>query len=137
MTRRLLSFTWLACASLAWAFARQSAHAGDGSYPIKIDAGFKFHFNITSAQDAKPQAPWYTYFPYDPNLMAPPPSAPHRTWPGPQPSKATKPSGMSVPMPNYYTPPFTRPAPIAADAMPFLQPVGYSTFQTPSYWYGR
>jgi hypothetical protein len=143
MAKGLLSLAWLALLGLAWALAPTSAQAwGEKTHPVKIDAGIDFRFNVYTVPNVVPRAPWYTYFPYDPHLMAPPPGSHYPTWPNPFPPRdaSTPPSppsqGGVPPSPNDYTPLTPRRPSIAATTHA-LQPVSYSAFQTPSYWYGR
>lgn len=120
--------------------------------PVKIDAGFKAWFKIYTPQKMhmKNLAPWYTYFPYDPRLMAPPQASVYPTWPQPFPPVA--PQGPAAPGQDRKMPPAdsnlgwapatpqaapTPPGPLAG---PQLQPVSYyggSFLGVPGYWYGR
>ena len=67
MAKGLLSLASLGLAGLAWTLLPETSQAWDRSYPLKIDAGLHFHFNIYTMPNAAPRAPWYTYFPYDPD----------------------------------------------------------------------
>lgn len=143
MLNGLLSSVWLgtlgaAVVAVALAPAPASAQQpGQKPAPFKIDAGVNFRFNIHTVPNVVPRAPWYAYFPYDPNLMAPPPGSPYPGWPNPFPPRETPPAGAATPSPADNGPLLPRNSPIAAATGGYsVQPIHY-TFHTPAYWYGR
>lgn len=86
--------------------------------PMPIRADFVCRFDVRTGPTALGvNAPWYTYFPYDPHLMAQPQTSPYPPWPS-QYFQAPPPAGFGQ-MPG-----------------PSIQPTGYPA-QVPSYWYGR
>lgn len=52
-----------------------------GAPPIKVNASFNFKFNVKVGPTNQNKAPWYSYFPYDPNLQAPSTGNPYPNWP--------------------------------------------------------
>jgi len=110
--------------------------------PTKIDAGFEFRFNVQMGPQAFiPRAPWYTYFPVDPNLIANRPgTSPYPPWPTTFP-----PAPGTVPAQPQFknaAPPVVPPAPQTRGwGWPVsdggVQAAGYVPAQAPSYWYGR
>jgi hypothetical protein len=109
-------------------YAAAAAHAAGHPIPTKIDCGLEFRCNVQMGPQAYiPRAPWYTYFPADPNLLARAPgTTPYPTWP-------TNPPGTPAP-----TPAPSAPAPAQQLGWSGVQPAGYVMVgQAPSYWYGR
>jgi hypothetical protein len=93
------------------------------SGPVKIDAGIHWRFDVKLGSGPHiPKAPWYSYFPYDPNLQQPGPPNPYPVWPQPFPaaSSPTPSGGPDLP---------------AAPGATGTHSVGYRG--VPSYWYGR
>lgn len=107
----------------------------DHPIPTKIDAGINFRFNVQMGPQAYiPRAPWYTYFPADPQLLARAPgTTPYPTWP-----QAFPPAQPQVPpvVPGPVAPTGYQAVGWATPAQPGT-PVGYQPAQVPSYWYGR
>lgn len=106
--------------------------------PIKVDAAIIFRFNVKVGHkyQHRPLAPWYTYFPQDPNLTGPAQPSPYPHWPqqfppNPNPVPAPGSMGYLPPVPGLQQPPGNLPP---VPGSPY-QPVGW--FQGPSYWYGR
>jgi hypothetical protein len=127
MTRWISLRYGLSLGCLAGVFA--SAQAGP-PVPTKVDCGIEFRCNVLMGPQAYiPRAPWYTYFPADPNLLARAPgTTPYPTWPNAfPPPAAPAPTAPAAPAPGpmtYQYPSWNQ-----------VQTVGYS--QVPSYWYGR
>jgi hypothetical protein len=141
----LMALSWKAgwpLAVLVWAFSSpHAARAGD-NLPLKIDAGFNAWFKIYTPQKMylNNLAPWYTYFPADPAMTAPPRGTAYPTWPSPFP-----PPRLAPPQPRLMTPPDrgqAPPAPRPGQTAVFrqpeaVQPVGYFCTTPPSYWFVR
>lgn len=111
-----LAFRWALAFGL-FGLVSASAWASGPPTPAKIDAGIVFRFDVQFGPQAMvPRAPWYTYFPADPNVAAAmqPQSTPFPPWPGALPA--------APPMPRASAPGSN------------IQPAG---FQAPSYWYGQ
>lgn len=111
----------LVTAALA-AAAALPAHAGSDEMPVKVDFIFKFNIRVGPSVMVPPDlAPWYQWFPYDPNLMAnPAQSTPYPHWPNPYPpadAASQKQGAMTAPQ--------------------AFQRVGFPPSQVPSYWYGQ
>jgi hypothetical protein len=116
----VLGLAWLAAAGVGQAWERP-----------RVNTEFKFRFEVTvGPEQARPTAPWYTYFPADPRLMPSPPMSPYPSWPRQFPPAAppvdmrqqslgtTAPTGPMLT--QYQTVPYS-----------YVQPVSYA----PSYWY--
>lgn len=109
---------------------------------LKVDCTFKVDVKL---QDPYLQnlAPWWTYFPQDPHLMAAGsrPSV-YPSWPQPFPPETPK-DGSSMSRPQGQRPPgpmVDRRTPFSPTAQAYpswVQPAGYYSTQAPSYWYGR
>lgn len=141
MFRKPIGFLWLAGLFLSTPLLVRANHPTKLP-PIKIDAAVIFRFNIKVGHkyQHRPLAPWYTYFPQDPNLKAPAQPSPYPHWPqqfppaAPAPTKDSMgylPPSLPVPQP-YSAQPYGQPA---AQTTPLYRPVGWYT--GPSYWYGR
>jgi len=127
------------------------------NFRCNLFSGLQWNFNCANRPVIQ-LAPWYTYFPLDPHLTAGVGGAPHYPdWPQPfppQPAPQGGPSSTPTFTPGY-TPIAPRPSPVASSQYGYpqygypqygypqygspqtFQPVGYSNFQPPSYWYGR
>lgn len=95
------------------------AGAGDaqawGLPPVKVNLTFRV--DVRSDHTPPPQYPWWTYFPYDPHLMAPASGPTYPNWP--QQQAGMRPTSMplpAAPTPNV-TQQYRAPAPV--------QPVAY------------
>lgn len=134
---------WLSVTGLAWLNAAPAQ--ADGLIPgVKIDAGVNAWFKIYTPQKMylKGLAPWYTYFPYDPAMMGPPPGSRYPNWPNPVPPP--QPPGAPPIMPPAESgqaprsPLVPNPGQTAnAWQAPAMQPVGYFHTPVPSYWFAR
>ena len=126
-----------------------TANAAPAAGPFKIDSNIEWHFDVKFGPQAEvPRAPWYTYFPVDPNLAVLARGTPFPGWPNPFPPAVNVPSAApSTPAPPPFPPPPT-PNPNGAARQTSwgwamtapaagVQPVGYVPAQVPSYWYGR
>jgi hypothetical protein len=108
---------------------------------MKVDFTFKVDIQC---QDPYMQnlAPWWTYFPHDPQLIAMGSRPSHYpTWPQPFPPEGSqggapmsRPQQMRPPGPVVQQRPF---APTAQSPPAWVRPVSYSSAQPPSYWYAR
>lgn len=126
-----------------------SASPARATYPIPVKFDTKFQFSAAlkvGPHAFAPRAPWYTYFPVDPNLTNPrPQTTAFPPWP-------TQPAVPFAPIPSPPAPPAPAPAdrvtqyaptwgwPPAAYGYGYgvpIQPVTYSAPQAPSYWYGQ
>ena len=91
--------------------------------PVLFDARFNWNIDLKVGQDAfLPRAPWYTYFPADPNMSQAGPMTPFPNWPAQFPiySPATgAQSGGAGPIVHWNTPTWV------PYARPVVQPVGY------------
>jgi hypothetical protein len=130
---------WIGALGLGWLCASGVAEAW-GYPPVKVDTVIRFQFDIkVTPAYGLPTAPWYTYFPADPRLLASPQLSPYPPWPaqfppaGP-PSDALKgaqpmrgPNVPYGPMQTQWSTPFAYGS--------NLQPVGYLPVSAPSYWY--
>lgn len=129
---------WVALVGLAWVGV-----AGDGQTwdvpQVKVDSAFEFRFDVKVGPPIqRPTAPWYAYFPADPNMNPSPQATPYPPWPTqfppPGPSSdalkkfSVQPRVMSGPMQTSYWP-------TQYTYGSNVQPVGYVPMQTPSYWY--
>ncbi len=137
--------TWLGVLGLAW-LTPTAAHAGDLIPGLKIDAGVNAWFKIYTPQKMamKNLAPWYTYFPYDPAMMGPPPGNRYPTWPSPYPPP--QPTTMTPQAANgqrpLSAPPRSPQGPVSGQVAgawqaPPVQPVSYLHTPVPSYWFAR
>lgn len=63
------------------------AHAWGCLPPIKIDTDFRFRINVRCGPANQCRAPWYSYFPYDPNLHPSQGGNPYPNWPTPFPPR--------------------------------------------------
>lgn len=117
-------------------FSNAAAYANHP--PVTVDFTFRFDVEIGNQQHYKSLAPWYTYFPYDPNIHG---RAPHfPTWPPTSPTGAPAP-GPTGRVPGPMLPPPGAPASRVTwqPQQPMVTPVSYSPvyYGAPSYWYGR
>lgn len=95
-----------------------AARAND-DMPVKVDFIFRFNVRVGSTVMVPPDlAPWYQWFPYDPNMVSQP--------------------AQSTPYPNWSSAPAASGATTQHGAMRSqpIQRVSYPT-QVPSYWYSR
>jgi hypothetical protein len=121
-----------------------AVHGAGKALPTKIDFGIDFRCNVQCGPQAfVPRAPWYTYFPVDPNLIARAPgTTAYPPWPAtfppasqPQPAAPLPaPRGPVAPL-SYQSPAWSWPAPTSTGN--HVQAAGYVPAQAPSYWYSR
>jgi len=128
---RLWTLSLLALLTLA---AAGRVDAWGNPPAVQVDAAFDIRFDVRIGPDQmyEPQAPWFTYFPYDPHVHAPP-AAGYPAWPQQWP-----PAAPALP-PRTPMTPGSLPLPPTnvtyGSHATGWQPVSY--FQAPSYWYGR
>src|SRR4051812_28399072 len=67
----------------AAAAAATPVNAGSDEMPVKVDFIFRFNIRVGPSVMVPPDlAPWYMWFPYDPNMItAPAQSTPYPHWP--------------------------------------------------------
>jgi hypothetical protein len=148
---------WPGLLGVAWLAAAPAADAFGPPPPFRIDANINYRVNVKVGPQAYvPRAPWYTYFPVDPQMLARQTGTAYPPWPGQSlPGNPGIPTqGFPVPPPEApeQAPPGTPPANPPAGRVfyqpgggwmtpagygPSVQPVGYAPTQVPSYWYGR
>jgi hypothetical protein len=136
MPRRYLSRARLLLLAVGLLFVSR-ARAGD-PVPCKVDFGVAVRCNIQCGpQAAIPRAPWYTYFPVEPNVIAKAPgTTSYPPWPATFPPTAPAPTAPAPTAPGQAPVPMTYHRPGAGYASP-VQAVSYAPSQVPSYWYGR
>lgn len=109
MRRQLLRRGWLALLGLAWVLTPAAADAWGPPVPVRVDSMFVYKFDVIVGPAAfgRPGAPWYTYFPADPHLMAQPRHNAFPNWPT-QPYPPTALPGATPVAPLNYIPPGVR-----------------------------
>jgi hypothetical protein len=105
--------------------------------PIKVNTVFDFRVDVSvGPQIQRPTAPWYAYFPADPNMQPSPQATPFPPWPMQFPPPA--PPADALQKQNAQTQRATGPMQTsygsAYSTYP-VQPVGFVPTQAPSYWY--
>jgi hypothetical protein len=164
MTRNVYALSLFA----TFAGLLHGAAARAGELPrVRVDAGIKIRFNVRVMPAYGCAAPWYSYFPYDPNLASPQQSNPYPNWPSPfPPAEGSSNDKSASRFPNWPSHFPTNPRPgsepdkrqVAHVATAMSQPLaGQSAWQTsfsvpsgslapqplvsgmqvPAYWYGR
>jgi hypothetical protein len=133
MIQHLQRRAWLGLFAVAWLLTPATVHAWGTPIPMKVDSIFIYRFDVKVGPSAfaRPAAPWYTYFPSDPNLQAQPARNQYPNWPTNFPAAQAPSAGGPV----TYQMPAQEPA--AGYYYPqAVQPTGYYT-PAPSYWYVR
>ena len=111
-----------ALAVLALGIVSTLAHANQ-PIPVLFDARFHWNIDLKVGPDAfLPRAPWYTYFPADPNMAQPGPMTPFPNWPAQFPTYG--PALGSVPMSQGSFVQWQTPTPMYYNR-PAVQPVNY------------
>jgi len=138
MSEMIIRRWWLGMLGLVWLGATSVGHAWERPN-VKIDAVFDFRFDVQVGPPVqRPTAPWYAYFPNDPNINPSPQATPFPPWPmqfpppGP-PADAYKKTNVPSNVPA--GPMQTSYWPVSYSYGSNLQPVGYAPMQAPSYWY--
>ena len=121
LLKSILQMVLGALAVLAVSAAMVRADCG----PVKIDAGLYWKFDVKLGCGSYcPKAPWYAYFPYDPNMQRPGPVNPYPVWPQPFPP-AVQPMPPATPQLS------------TSSYSSGIQPASYYPGGVPSYWYGH
>lgn len=138
MTTLISRRWWLALLGAAWLGFAADGRAWERPN-VQVDTVFKFRVDVhVGPQVKRPTAPWYAYFPADPNMNPSPQSTPFPPFPMQFP-----PSGPSSDSLKKTSAAYAAPAgPMQTSYWPTsyaygsnLQPVGYYPSQAPSYWY--
>ena len=143
MRRLITRHWWLGLLGLVWLGTAGEGRAWWDYPPVKIDTVFQFHFNVKVGPEIqRPTAPWYAYFPADPNMLASPQITPYPTWPMqfPPPGPPADPRGdvLRKTSAQTYAPNGAMPAAYWPNYHAYgsnVRPVSYAPMQAPSYWY--
>ena len=138
MSKLTIRLTWFGLLGFAWLGILSHGQAWE--HPnVKVDTVFKFRVDINvGPQIKRPTAPWYAYFPADPNINPNMQSTPFPPWPGQFPPSMPPADAMKKASAQSYP----QSGPMQTSYWPTgyaygsnLQPVGYAPNQAPSYWY--